>query len=130
MKIRDQEITLPASMFGNYPNPLWWDIYFTRFFSEEKQPPDTFDCKTWKDLMATLVHDQGLAGLYMISVERVYAGSYAGQADYCNYKCTRYDLRGGNLGFPIYNHLHSATLTQEVKHRDQMMEHQIRAIDS
>ena len=59
MKIRDQEITLPASMFGNYPNPLWWDIYFTRFFSEEKQPPDTFDRKTWKDLMATLVHDQG-----------------------------------------------------------------------
>jgi hypothetical protein len=33
MKIRDQEITLPTSMVGNYPNPRWWDANFARFFT-------------------------------------------------------------------------------------------------
>ncbi len=25
MKIRQQDVLIPTSMVGNYPNPRWWD---------------------------------------------------------------------------------------------------------
>jgi hypothetical protein len=33
MKIGGQNILIPTSMVGNYPNPRWWDASFARFWS-------------------------------------------------------------------------------------------------
>ena len=128
MKIRDQEITLPTSMVGNYPNPRWWDAHFARFFSGDQLPPDAFDREALEDVIVALAHDQEMAGLDIISDARVQADDYAEQALYYYYKRMGYDLRGGNLGFPIYSRLHAATVTQEIKRRGQMMVEQTRAL--
>jgi methionine synthase II (cobalamin-independent) len=67
MKIRDQEIALPTSMVGNYPNPRWWDANFARFFTGDQRPPDSLEREALEDVMATLAHDQEMAGLDIIS---------------------------------------------------------------
>jgi hypothetical protein len=77
MKIRDQEISFPTSMVGNHPH--WWDNYFARFFSEDKQPSDAFDRVTWKDMSVALFHNQEFVGLDIFSDIRVHADSYANQ---------------------------------------------------
>ena len=33
-------ILIPTSMVGNYPNPRWWDADFARYFKGDQQPPD------------------------------------------------------------------------------------------
>ena len=77
MKMRDQEIVLPTSMVGNYPNPRWWDANFARFFTGDQHPPDSLERKALEDGMATLAHDQETAGLDIISDGRVQGDSYA-----------------------------------------------------
>ncbi len=128
MKIREQEITLPTSMVGNYPNPRWWDAHFARNFSGDQLPPDAFDREALEDVIVALVRDQELAGLDIISDARVQADDYAEQAVYYYYKRMGYDLRGGQLGFPIYSRLHAATIKQEIQRRGQMMVEQTRAL--
>ncbi len=128
MKIRDQEIMLPTSMVGNYPNPRWWDSYFARFFSGDQQPPDAMDREALEDVVLALAHDQERAGLDIISDGRVQGDNYAAQAVYYYYKRLGYDLKGGYLGFPIYSRLHAATLTQEVRRHGAIMVEQAKAL--
>jgi methionine synthase II (cobalamin-independent) len=128
MKIRDQEITLPTSMVGNYPNPRWWDANFARFFAGDQNPPDSLEQEALEDVMASLVNDQETARLDIISDARVQGDNYADQALYYYYKRLGYDLRGGHLGFPIYSRLHAATLNQEVKRRGAIMVEQAKAL--
>src|SRR5881275_3134210 len=40
MKIRNQDVLIPTSMVGNYPNPRWWDAEFARDFTGDQEPPD------------------------------------------------------------------------------------------
>jgi 5-methyltetrahydropteroyltriglutamate--homocysteine methyltransferase len=110
MKIRDQEITLPTSMVGNYPNPRWWDANFARFFTGDQRPPDSLEREALEDVMATLAHDQEMADLDIISDGRVHGDNYADQSLYYYFKRLGYDLRGGYLGLPIYSRLHTATI--------------------
>src|SRR2546423_15195760 len=117
MLIRDQEIMLPTSMVGNYPNPRWLDANFARFFTGDQHPPDSLEREALEDVISALAHDQESAGLDIISDGRVQGDNYADQAVYYYYKRMGYDLKGGYLGFPIYSRLHAATLTQEVKRR-------------
>ncbi len=128
MKIRDQEITLPTSMVGNYPNPRWWDAYFARSFSGDQLPPDAFDREGLEDVIVALAHDQEAAGLDIISDGRVQGDNYATQAVYYYYKRLGYDLKGGYLGFPIYSRLHAATLTQEIRRHGAIMVEQAKAL--
>ncbi len=128
MKIRDQEILLPTSMVGNYPNPRWWDAHFARFFSGDQLPPDAFDREALEDVVVTLAHDQELAGLDIITDARVQGDDYAVQALYYYYKRLGYNLKGGYLGFPIYSRLHAATLTEEVKRHGAIMVEQAKAL--
>jgi len=121
MKIRDQEITLPTSMVGNYPNPRWWDANFARFFTGDQRPPDSLEREALEDVMATLAHDQEMAGLDIISDGRVHGDNYADQSLYYYFKRLGYDLRGGYLGLPIYSRLHTATIVQEIKWRGPIM---------
>lgn len=42
MKTGNQNILIPTSMVGNYPNPRWWDASFARHFTGDQPPPDSF----------------------------------------------------------------------------------------
>ncbi len=128
MLIRGQEIMLPTSMVGNYPNPRWWDAHFARFFTGDQHPPDSLEREALEDVITALVHDQETGGLDIISDGRVQGDNYADQALYYYYKRLGYDLKGGYLGFPIYSRLHAATLTQEVKRRGAIMVEQAKAL--
>ena len=129
MKIRDQEITLPTSMVGNYPNPRWWDANFARFFTGDQRPPDSLEREALEDVMATLAHDQEMAGLDIISDGRVQGDNYADQSLYYYFKRLGYDLNGGGyLSLPAYSRLSAPTLTHEVRRRGEIMVQQAKAL--
>ena len=128
MKIRDQEIMLPTSMVGNYPNPRWWDSYFARYWTGDQRPPDSLEREALEDAVLAIAHDQELAGLDIITDGRLHADNYGDQALYYYYVRLGYDLKGGYLGFPIYSRLHAGTLAQEVRRRGAIMVEQAKAL--
>jgi 5-methyltetrahydropteroyltriglutamate--homocysteine methyltransferase len=128
VKVRDQEITIPTSMVGNYPNPRWWDSDYARFFTGDQQPPDAMQREALEDAVATIARDQELAGLDIISDGRPQGDNYADQALYYYHKRLGYDHKGGYLGFPIYSRLHASTLTQQVRRHGAIMVEQARAL--
>src|SRR5271168_2415179 len=128
MKIGNQNVSIPTSMVGNYPNPRWWDASFARFWTGDQEPPDSLSREALEDAMAALVADQERAGLDIITDGRLHGDNYAEQAVYYYYKRLGYDLKGGYLGFPIYSKLHAATLMHEVKRRGAIMVEQAKAL--
>ena len=42
MRIGGQEILIPTSMAGNYPNPRWWDASFARYFRGDREAEPRF----------------------------------------------------------------------------------------
>lgn len=128
MKIRGQEITIPTSMVGNYPNPRWWDAEFARAFTGDQEPPDALVREALEDAVGAIARDQENAGLDIISDGRVHGDNYADQALYYYFRRLGYNLKGGHLGFPIYSRLHAATLDQEIKRRGSIMVEQARAL--
>ena len=128
MKIRGQEVLIPTSMVGNYPNPRWWDAYFARYWAGNQEPPDAMTREALEDAMMALVRDQELAGLDIITDGRLHGDNYADQALYYYHKRLGHDLKGGYLGFPIYSRLHASTLPQEAKRRGAIMVEQARAL--
>ncbi len=128
MKIRGQEILIPTSMVGNYPNPRWWDASFARAFTGDQEPPDALVREALEDAVAAIAKDQENAGLDIISDGRVHGDNYADQALYYYYRRLGYNLKGGYLGFPIYSRLHAGTLDQAVKRHGSIMVEQARAL--
>ena len=129
MKIRNQEILIPTSMVGNYPNPRWWDAEFARHFTGNQEPPDALVREALEDVIAAIAKDQENAGLDIISDGRVQGDNYADQVLYYYYRRLGYNLnKGGLFGAPIYSRLHTATLEQEVKRRGAIMVEQARAL--
>ena len=128
MKIRDQEILIPTSMVGNYPNPRWWDASVARAFTGDPEPPDALVREALEDAVAAIAKDQENAGLDIISDGRVHGDNYADQALYYYYRRLGYNLKGGYLGFPIYSRLHAGTLDQAVKRHGSIMVEQARAL--
>jgi 5-methyltetrahydropteroyltriglutamate--homocysteine methyltransferase len=128
MKIRGQDILIPTSMVGNYPNPRWWDAEFARDFSGDQEPPDSLRREALEDAVAAIVRDQELAGLDIVSDGRVHGDNYADQAVYYYFRRLGYNLKGGHLGFPIYSRLHAGTLDQEIKRRGAIMVEQAKAL--
>ncbi|MGR9085665.1 MAG: cobalamin-independent methionine synthase II family protein [Gammaproteobacteria bacterium] len=128
MKIREQEILIPTSMVGNYPNPRWWDAEFARHFSGDQEPPDSLVREALEDVITAIVKDQEIAGLDIIADGRVHGDNYADQALYYYFRRLGYNLKGRHLGFPIYSRLHAATLDREIKRRGAIMVEQARAL--
>lgn len=122
------KVLIPTSMVGNYPNPRWWDAEFSRHFKGDRQPPDAMWREALEDAMAAIVTDQVNAGLDIIADGRLHADNYADAALYYYFNRLGYDSSGSHLGFPIYSRLHSATVTQEIKRRGQIMVEQARAL--
>jgi methionine synthase II (cobalamin-independent) len=121
-------VLIPTSMVGNYPNPRWWDAKFARHFKGDRQPPDSMWREALEDAMSAIVTDQVNAGLDIIADGRLHGDNYADAALYYYFDRLGYDLSGSHLGFPIYSRLHSATVTQEIKRRGQIMVEQARAL--
>ncbi len=128
MKIRDQEVLIPTSMVGNYPNPRWWDAQFARAFTGDQEPPDALVREALEDAMAAIVKDQESAGLDIIADGRLHGDNYADQALYYYFRRLGYNLKGGHLGFPIYSRLHAATLDQAIKRHGSIMLEQAKAL--
>jgi 5-methyltetrahydropteroyltriglutamate--homocysteine methyltransferase len=128
MQIRGEDVLLPTSMVGNYPNPRWWDAHCVRDWTGDQEPPDSFNAEALQDAMAALVADQELAGLDVITDGRLHGDNYADQAVYYYFRRMGYDLKGGHLGFPIYSRLHSGTVTEEVKRHGAIMVEQAKAL--
>lgn len=127
MKIRGKEVLIPTSMVGNYPNPRWWDSHFARFFSGDQEPPDSIAREALEDAMGAIVRDQETAGLDIIADGRIQADNYADILYYYMRKLG-YELRGGQLGFPIYSRLHAGTLRQPIRKGASLMIEQARAL--
>jgi methionine synthase II (cobalamin-independent) len=121
-------VLIPTSMVGNYPNPRWWDAKFARHFKGDRQPPDSMWREALEDATSAIVTDQVNAGLDIIADGRLHGDNYADAALYYYFDRLGYDLSGSHLGFPIYSRLHSATVTQEIKRRGQIMVEQARAL--
>ena len=128
MRIRDEEVLIPTSMVGNYPNPRWWDAYCARNWTGDQEPPDSFNAEALQDATAALVADQEIAGLDIITDGRLHGDNYADQAVYHYHKRLGYNLKGGYLGFPIYSRLHAGTADREIKRRGAIMVEQARAL--
>jgi methionine synthase II (cobalamin-independent) len=128
MKIRGQDVLIPTSMVGNYPNPRWWDAAWARHFRGDREPPDAMNREALEDAVGAIAHDQEKAGLDIIADGRVHGDNYADQAVYHYFRCMGYNLYGGHLGFPIYSRLHSGTVEHEIKRRGAMMVEQARAL--
>ncbi len=128
MKIGNQNVLIPTSMVGNYPNPRWWDASFARHFSGDQQPPDSMWQEALEDVITALAREQEAAGLDIIADGRVHGDNYADQAVYYYMRRLGYDLKGGHLGFPIYSRLHSGTLTQKLKRHGALMVEQAKAL--
>jgi 5-methyltetrahydropteroyltriglutamate--homocysteine methyltransferase len=128
MKIRNQDVLIPTSMVGNYPNPRWWDAEFARDFTGDQEPPDALMREALEDVVAAIVKDQENAGLDIITDGRIHGDNYGDQALYYYFRRLGYNLKGGHLGFPIYSRLHAATLDQEIKRRGAIHVEQARAL--
>lgn len=128
MNIRGQQVIIPTSMVGNYPNPRWWDGEFARYFTGDQQPPDALVREALEDAVAAIAKDQESAGLDIIADGRLHGDNYADQAVYYYFRRLGYNLKGGHLGFPIYSRLHAATLDQEVKRQGAIMLEQAKAL--
>ncbi|MCY4642977.1 MAG: 2-hydroxypropyl-CoM lyase, partial [Gammaproteobacteria bacterium] len=76
MKIRNEEVLIPTSIVGNYPNPRWWDTLWATNFSGDQAPPDAKEREALEDAIATMAHDQEMAGLDIISDGRVQGDNY------------------------------------------------------
>jgi methionine synthase II (cobalamin-independent) len=127
VKIRGQEVLIPTSMVGNYPNPRWWDATYARHFDGDMHPPDSLVREALEDAISTIAQEQERAGLDIISDGRLQADNYGDQVLYYYMRRLGYDLAGGQLGFPIYSRLHAATLRQAFVARSLMIE-QARAL--
>ena len=75
-------VLIPTSMVGNYPNPRWWDADFARYFKGDQQPPDAMFREALEDATAAIVTDQQNAGLDIIADGRLHADNYADAALY------------------------------------------------
>jgi len=128
MKIRGREVLIPTSMVGNYPNPRWWDAHYAREFLGNQQPPDSLIREATEDAIGALVRDQEDAGLDIITDGRIQGDNYADQVVYYYMNRLGYDLKGGQLGFPIYSRLHAGTLRHEIQRHGGLMVEQARAL--
>lgn len=122
MRVGNEEILLPTTMVGNYPNPRWYDgRAFARYpgFPAGAFVYDSISQEAFEDAVLAIVHDQERAGLDVIADGRVYGGdSPYGQILY-HYveRMTGYELQGPPIGLPIYSSLYAPTCVGEVRRR-------------
>jgi len=117
MRVGSQDILLPTTMVGNYPNPRWYDGRAFAQYPKGEFIYDAISREAFEDAVGSIVRDQEAAGIDVISDGRVYGGdSPYGQILY-HYveRLTGYKLSGPPIGLPIYSTLFSPTCVGEVR---------------
>jgi len=117
MRVGSQDVLLPTTMVGNYPNPRWYDGRAYATYPKGEFVYDAISREAFEDAVGAIVHDQEAAGLDVISDGKVYGGdSPYGQILY-HYveRMTGYKLAGPPIGLPIYSTLFAPTCVGEVR---------------
>lgn len=130
MRIGSQDILLPTTMVGNYPNPRWYDGSGFATYPKGEFVFDAISREAYEDAVGAIVHDQETAGLDIISDGKVYGGdSPYGQILY-HYaeRLTGYKLSGPPIGLPIYSTLFAPTCIGEVRREHPLHTSALRAV--
>jgi methionine synthase II (cobalamin-independent) len=119
MRVGNQDILLPTTMVGNYPNPRWYDGQAFANFPRGDFVYDTIDREAFEDAVLAVVHDQEAAGLDIISDGKVYggSGSYLQVVYHYYERVTGYEMQGPPIGLPIYSTAFSPTCVGEIRRR-------------
>ena len=113
MLIGGQDILLPTTMVGNYPNPRWYDGHGFATLPKGEFIHDSISKEAFEDAIGSIVHDQEAAGLDVISDGKVYGGDspYGTILYYYLERVSGYRLSGPPIGLPIYSTLYSVSYT-------------------
>lgn len=117
MLIGSEEVLLPTTMVGNYPNPRWYDGQAFAVYPKGEFIYDAVSREALEDAVGAIVHDQEAAGIDIISDGRVYGGDSPYGTILYHYveRMTGYKLSGPPIGLPIYSTLFSPTCVGEVR---------------
>ena len=117
MLVGDQDILLPTTMVGNYPNPRWYDGHAFATLPKGEFIHDSISKEAFEDVVGAIVRDQEAAGLDVISDGKVYGGDspYGTILYYYLERVSGYRLSGPPIGLPIYSTLYSPTCIGEVR---------------
>jgi methionine synthase II (cobalamin-independent) len=117
MRVGSQDVLLPTTMVGNYPNPRWYDGHGFAAFPKGEFVYDAISREAFEDAVGAIVHDQEAAGIDVISDGRVYSGdSPYGAIIYHYYeRLGGYRMAGPAIGLPIYSTLYAPTCVAEVR---------------
>lgn len=117
MRIAGQDIVLPTTMVGNYPNPRWYDGHRHSDMPIGDFVYDAITREAFEDAVAAVVHDQEAAGLDVIADGKVYGGDspYGEIVYYYWRRMTGNRLSGPPIGLPIYSTLFAPTIDGEVE---------------
>src|SRR5580692_8712323 len=63
MLIGGQDMVLPTTMVGNYPNPRWYDGHAFATLPKGEFIHDSISKEAFEDAVGSIVHDQEAAGL-------------------------------------------------------------------
>ena len=74
MLIGGQDMVLPTTMVGNYPNPRWYDGHGFATLPKGEFIHDSISKEAFEDVVGAIVRDQESAGLDVISDGKVYGG--------------------------------------------------------
>jgi methionine synthase II (cobalamin-independent) len=117
MRIHGQDMLLPITMVGNYPNPRWYDGHGFATLPKGEFIHDSISKEAFEDAVGSIVHDQEAAGLDVISDGKVYGGDspYGTILYYYLERMSGYRLSGPPIGLPIYSTLFSPTCVGEIR---------------
>ncbi|HEX3613446.1 MAG TPA: cobalamin-independent methionine synthase II family protein [Sporichthyaceae bacterium] len=117
MKVGSQEILLPTTMVGNYPNPKWYDGQPFAVYPKGEFIYDTISREALEDAVLAIVHDQEMAGLDIIADGKVFGGdsAYAGFVYHYYERMSGFKMSGPNIPLPIYSTLFSPTCVGPVE---------------
>ena len=74
MRVGSQDVLLPTTMVGNYPNPRWYDGQAFAQYPKGEFVYDAVSREAFEDAVGGIVHDQEAAGVDVIADGRVYGG--------------------------------------------------------
>src|SRR3984957_15799588 len=116
MLIGGQDMGLPTTMVGNYPNPRWYDGHGFATLPKGEFIHDSISKEAFEDVVGAIVRDQEAAGLDVISDGKVYGGDspYGTILYYYLERMSGYRLSGPPIGLPIYSTLFSPTCVGEI----------------
>ena len=116
MRVGNQDVLLPTTMVGNYPNPRWYDGHAFAKYPLGEFVYDAISREALEDAIGAIVQDQENAGLDVISDGRVYGGDTPYGTILYHYveRMSGYKLSGPAIGLPIYSTLFSPTCVGEV----------------